>query len=224
MTRPKDSPPKTCADCGKEICWGSLRCRSCASRSMQVPKRLQRIPPNPSGLCMCGCGEPTPIAPQSSKKQGWVLGEPVRFIRGHQHRKPGIPDYIEEDHGYVTPCWAWQRSKSEMGYGTAVIGSRRYPAHRVMYERLRGPIPDGLELDHLCRSPSCVNPDHMEAVTHTENVRRGPNIKLNEQAVREIRTITETNMKRLTEIAAGYGIKLGTLYNVRYRRSWKDVA
>jgi hypothetical protein len=55
------------------------------------------------------------------------------------------------------------------GYGTY---KRRY-AHRVVYEAAKGPIPEGLHLDHLCRTPPCVNPDHLEAVTPYENIARG---------------------------------------------------
>ncbi|WP_369010576.1 HNH endonuclease signature motif containing protein, partial [Bacillus cereus] len=45
-------------------------------------------------------------------------------------------------------------------------------AHRYVYENLSGPIPEGMELDHLCRNPPCVNPDHLDPVTHEENMRR----------------------------------------------------
>lgn len=75
------------------------------------------------------------------------------------------------------PCWEWTASKNHLGYGQV---SREYPdrrlgmAHRVAYELLVGPIPEGKELDHLCRNPSCVNPDHLEPVTHAENMRRAP--------------------------------------------------
>lgn len=69
-------------------------------------------------------------------------------------------------------CWLWTAAKSGKGYGCVVIDRRRYPAHRVAYEMFVGPIPEGLEIDHLCRVRNCVNPAHLEPVTHAENVRR----------------------------------------------------
>lgn len=76
-------------------------------------------------------------------------------------------------------CWEWTGYKSELGYGqfnkkgNKTNGRKLMKAHRFAYECLVGPIPDGLELDHLCRNPSCVNPAHLEPVTHRENMRRG---------------------------------------------------
>lgn len=70
------------------------------------------------------------------------------------------------------PCWIWTGSYSSPGYGQAWDGSRTRPAHSLIYELLVGPIPDGMELDHLCRVRACVNPDHIEPVTHAENMRR----------------------------------------------------
>lgn len=69
-------------------------------------------------------------------------------------------------------CWEWKGSKKN-GYGSFWNGERRIGAHRWAWENLVGPIPVGLEIDHLCRNRSCVNPDHLEPVTHKENVRRG---------------------------------------------------
>lgn len=70
-------------------------------------------------------------------------------------------------------CWLWTKSLTAGGYGRFSVSGLGILAHRWAYEDARGPIPAGLELDHLCRIPACVNPDHLEAVTHTENVRRG---------------------------------------------------
>lgn len=66
-------------------------------------------------------------------------------------------------------CWPWPGQINHNGYG---VFSKAL-AHRVVYERFVGPIPDGLELDHLCSNPPCVNPWHLEPVTHAENLRRG---------------------------------------------------
>jgi hypothetical protein len=72
-------------------------------------------------------------------------------------------------------CWIWTGAKWARGYGRFTMpgDQRRVAAHRFGYEQLVGPIPDGLELDHLCRVHSCVNPSHLEPVTHAENSRRG---------------------------------------------------
>jgi hypothetical protein len=70
-------------------------------------------------------------------------------------------------------CWLWQGSKADGGYGKFNIGGVLYPAHRVAYQWLVGPIPEGLHLDHLCRVTNCVNPAHMEPVTTRENLLRG---------------------------------------------------
>lgn len=71
-------------------------------------------------------------------------------------------------------CWEWRAGKSH-GYGNFYLGTniRNARAHRVAYESLVGPIPDGLVLDHLCRNPGCVNPHHLEPVSDRENILRG---------------------------------------------------
>ena len=70
-------------------------------------------------------------------------------------------------------CWIWTGSVTSGGYGSLLWNGRARQAHQVVYELLVGPIPDGLELDHLCRVRHCVNPSHLEPVTRRENVRRG---------------------------------------------------
>lgn len=70
-------------------------------------------------------------------------------------------------------CWEW-RGNRHRGYGRVWMKPHRRSAHAVLYELLVGPIPAGLELDHLCRNKGCVNPAHLEAVTHRENSLRAP--------------------------------------------------
>lgn len=73
-------------------------------------------------------------------------------------------------------CWPWHGGKTSRGYGQIRPEGKRGPqvyAHRLSYEFYVGPIPDGLQLDHGCRNPPCVNPDHLEPVTNRENTLRG---------------------------------------------------
>lgn len=73
-------------------------------------------------------------------------------------------------------CHEWTACKGKDGYGRFNTGGKHGPvvrAHKFSYETFKGPIPDGLQIDHLCRNRICCNPDHLEAVTQQENIRRG---------------------------------------------------
>ena len=71
-------------------------------------------------------------------------------------------------------CWEWKGNiHSWTGYGRIRVNDQECSSHRFVYELLRGPIPKGLTLDHLCRNKTCVNPDHLEPVTAGENALRG---------------------------------------------------
>lgn len=72
-----------------------------------------------------------------------------------------------------TGCWLWIGTTDKLGYGRLWWEGRPSLAHRVVYNAAKAPIPNGLSLDHLCRNPTCVNPDHLEPVTHKVNVLRG---------------------------------------------------
>lgn len=73
----------------------------------------------------------------------------------------------------TSSCWFYTGTKSS-GYGIIYTDGKERVAHRLMYEAEVGEIPKGMELDHLCDVKHCVNPEHLQAVTHTENIRRGP--------------------------------------------------
>jgi len=72
----------------------------------------------------------------------------------------------------VAGCWEWAGTRQPSGYGAIYVEGRILRTHRVSYELLVGPIPEGLHLDHLCRNKACFNPEHLEPVTHVENMRR----------------------------------------------------
>ncbi len=72
-----------------------------------------------------------------------------------------------------TGCWVWTGSRTRDSYGWVWFKPRAWLAHRLVYELCVGPIPEGLQIDHLCRNRPCVSPSHLEPVTNAENVRRG---------------------------------------------------
>lgn len=72
-----------------------------------------------------------------------------------------------------TGCWIWRGFRKPDGYARVGRNGKLVYVHVASYEEFVGPVPEGLELDHLCRNPSCLNPDHLEPVTHAENIRRG---------------------------------------------------
>jgi hypothetical protein len=75
----------------------------------------------------------------------------------------------------TSSCWIWQGATKgrDDDYGCVRINGRGEYAHRVAYELVKGPIPNGLHLDHLCRERLCVNPDHLEPVDNRTNILRG---------------------------------------------------
>lgn len=122
-----------------------------------------------------------------------MKGEARRFISGHNgaHRpaEPLENRYSVEDRGYDTPCWIWQRAATPKGYGTIwdPATQKLVRAPRYFYERFVGPIPEGAQIDHLCRQPPCVNPEHLEPVTQAVNQQRGANAKLTRDTADAIR-------------------------------------
>lgn len=151
----------------------------------------------PLGLCHCGCGQPTNIATKTQARDGHIKGEPKPYRRGHSSWKSKGPRWVEGlvpiDRPDLGPCLIWQRSFNNQGYACGGFAKYGYPpgtrlAARALFEINVGPIPDGMELDHLCFTPACVRWEafpgapsgHLEVVTPAENLarRRTSNLKL----------------------------------------------
>ena len=171
-------------------------------------------------LCECGCGLPAPIATRNDSSKGYVKGKPMRFVRGHARRRD-MPDFVVTAGG----CWIWQRGLNPVsGYGQTSSGEY---AHRMMYRKHEGEIPEGMQIDHLCRVKACINPDHLEVVTRSENARRGltgrhPKValrQLTDAQVREIRTSEQSNRK----LARQYGVSHETIRCIKNGRHYTEV-
>lgn len=118
----------------------------------------------------------------------------------------------------VDGCWEWNGATRSSTYGAFAYGGRRkvVQAHRWSYEHFVGPVPEGMQIDHLCRNRACVRPDHLEPVTPRENTRRG--------------TVGEVNRRRLaavTHCPAGHEYTAENTYrppnspHTRHRRACK---
>lgn len=171
-------------------------------------------PPNPSGICLCGCGLPTSIATYSHARCG--------IVKGHHHRyRPGHARRVNPDTNYVVvgDCWIWQSALNADGYGCLIQDGKWHRAHRWFWERANGPVPTGLVIDHLCRMPACVNPAHLEPVTNAENIRRGTGTRLSAADAQGIREAVGTH----GDVARRFGITREHAWRIRTGRAWVVV-
>jgi len=133
-------------------------------------------------------------------------------------------------------CRVWTASRTARGYGNFNIGGRSVGAHRYAWELANGPVVPGHELNHKCNNPPCVTVEHLEQVTHDQNMKymaicgrakplRGeaaPNAKLTEKDIREIRARIARG-ERQVSVGALYGIHQAVVWKIKERKSWSHV-
>jgi hypothetical protein len=115
-------------------------------------------------------------------------------------------------------CWLWLGSKLPRGYGILSVQSKKKYAHRLSYETFVGPVPDGLDVMHLCDNPSCINPGHLQAGTHKQNMEdcsrkgRAANGEKNSQSkltlaeVKEMIRLRKESQIGFKELGAMFGV------------------
>ncbi len=128
----------------------------------------------------------------------------------------------------MSGCWIWTGWSNGQDYGKIRCDDGKIRAsHRVAYEASRGPIPEGLEIDHLCRNTRCCNPQHLEAVTHRENIIRGDAPRVLGQ-MSKARGAAQTHCKNGHELAGDNLVgdtpwrKCKTCTLARNRRWWSE--
>jgi hypothetical protein len=156
-------------------------------------------------------------------KRGWEGIKTAGAIHGirRPRRRAGALHFVNGKPKYrilKNGCWKWIAAINAKGY-PLTRGGNTTLAHRQAYIDKHGPIPDSFDVDHLCKYRRCVNTDHLEAVPHAENVRRGSLAKLTKAQAEAIKKIPQTVSDG--QIAETYGMSMGAIYFIRTGRSWR---
>jgi hypothetical protein len=201
----------------------------------RIVTRVESITMN--GLCECGCGQPTSLAPQNHARLGYVKGEPKRFVTGHHIRTAKTLEQAFQQHfviGAPGECWEWQGPLANTGYGRVSLSGERILAHRASYIIHYGEIGDGLEVCHTCYNHPCVNPEHLFEGTHADNMadmrhkgRSHPGAltggaKLSDDIVRIIRLERAAGVLQ-EEVASRHGVTRPLISMIENYRIWKHV-
>jgi len=121
-----------------------------------------------------------------------------------------------------TPCRIWRWGKTGQGYGRLYVGGRGVGAHRFFFERSGRALQSSDHLDHLCRTPLCVNPQHLQVVTQAENARRGAKTKLDAHKVAKIRALRAKGCSA-RDIGRLFGVSKWTIFDITNGKSWQPA-
>lgn len=226
-------PDLICPRCGRVF-------RPKSRRQVFCTLNCRRIQPRPCEQC----GEP--FIPWHTKTNRFCS----RSCSAANRRAAPLPDGLEkfrlrvDPNGPIPlhvpelgPCSVWLAGRNRQGYGRFVPpGAKKTVfAHRWIWERLHGPIPNGLNVLHKCDFPPCVRDEHLFLGTladnHADQVAKGrtlrgertPSAKLTEAAIRDIRSKPLTKADR-EALSRKYGVGLTTIWDVARGRTWKNVS
>lgn len=164
---------RTCLNCGDAFTPKRLRSRYCSSKCGWANSGSRGR--NLRGIAMTcqGCASSFLVFKPYLKETRKFCSRPCEIA--NRGPRKSLQDRLFT---HVSPepnsgCWLWTGYLGTHGYGTAHDGIRTTQAHRATYRAWRGDIPPRTPLDHLCRVPACVNPDHLEVVSHRTNFLRG---------------------------------------------------
>lgn len=190
-------------------------------------------------LCECGCGQFTLISQNTNRRHGSRKGHPLRFVNGHNRRRPLTERFWSkvDQAGGPDACWPWQGS-THKGYGQIELNQRPLIASRLSWELTNGPIPDGMYVCHACDNPPCCNPAHLflgEPMVNTvDKVQKGrasggclpgeqnPNAKLTAEQVLTIRQ-RYTAGEKASALAREYGLGLSTMCRIVKGQAWTHL-
>jgi hypothetical protein len=138
--------------------------------------------PWPCRYCHAGPDEPCrhaagwrvnePHGSRYKQPKKWRLANATPVDAASAHAMKVLPENVWPKIEFTAHCWVWLGALNGKGYGTVRHEGRTWLAHKLAYELLVGPVPDGLQLDHRCVNKPCCNPAHLEPVTPKQNVNR----------------------------------------------------
>jgi hypothetical protein len=194
---------------------GGENCGICGATRPKTGRRLDRDHDHRSGkgrgLLCHSCNRA--LSNRATVEWAWAAW---RYLIVHQLRNEDRLRWVEEDRGHATPCWIWQRALHSGGYAVIRYAGELLYVHRLM---CAAEIPEGYQVDHLCRQRACVNPSHLEVVTPGVNSRRGAKARLTQERALEIRDRRRAG-ETTVALSNEFGIAPSTVTRIANGQRW----